>query len=183
MADKATICKAELQISDMDRHYYASHQLTLAQHPSETVARLMVRLLCFALYADDDLAFGRGVSTDDEPDLWRKSPGGEIELWIDLGQPEDARLRKACGRAREVVIVGYSGRAFPIWLEKSAAVRARCTNLSVLELEGGVAEELAAFNQRMMRLQCLISEGEVQLIAEDGQSLSVRPRIHQRAQQ
>ncbi len=182
MADKATIHKAELQISDMDRHYYGSHQLTLAQHPSETVARLMVRLLCFALYADDDLGFGRGVSSDDEPDLWRKSPGGEIELWIDLGQPDDSRLRKACGRARQVVIVGYSGRAFPIWLEKTTAVRGRCGNLSVLELEGGVAEELARFNQRMMRLQCLISEGEVQLIAEDGQSLSVRPRIHQRAQ-
>jgi len=69
----------------MDRQYYATHALTLALHPSETVERLMVRLLAFALHADERLEFGRGLSTDDEPDLWRKSLTGEIEQWIELG--------------------------------------------------------------------------------------------------
>jgi len=98
MAPKATIYKAELQVSDMDRQYYATHALMLAQHPSETVERLMVRLLAFALHADERLEFGRGLSTDDEPDLWRKSLTGEIEQWIELGQPDEQHIRKACGR-------------------------------------------------------------------------------------
>jgi len=110
MASKATVYKVELQISDMDRHYYATHAFTLAQHPSETDERLMIRLLVFALHAQERLEFGRGISSDDEPDLWLRSLTGEIELWVDLGQPDEARIRRACGRARQVAIVTYSGR-------------------------------------------------------------------------
>lgn len=180
MALKATVHKAELQISDMDRHYYASHALTLAQHPSETIERLMVRLLAFALYADEGLAFGRGLSSDDEPDLWRKSLTGEIELWIELGQPDESRIRKACGRARQVVVIGYGGRGFGIWWDRNASSLARCSNLSVLELPEGCAAALAAIHERSMRLQCLIEESVVQLMGEGG-SLEVTPRLHQAA--
>jgi uncharacterized protein YaeQ len=178
MALKATVHKAELQISDMDRHYYASHSLTLAQHPSETNQRLMVRLLTFALFAEDRLEFGRGLSTEDEPDLWRKSLSGEIEHWIELGQPDETRLRKACGRARRVSLVGFSGRGFGIWWEKNAAALARCGNLEVLELPAGTADELGALLARGMNLQCLIQEGEVQLMG-DGGTVTVTPLVRQ----
>ena len=94
MAAKATIYKAELQVSDLDRHYYASHALTLAQHPSETETRLLVRLLAFALHADERLEFGRGLSDEDEPALWRRDYTGAIEQWIELGQPDESRLRR-----------------------------------------------------------------------------------------
>jgi uncharacterized protein YaeQ len=161
MAPNATIHKAQLQVSDMDRHYYASHALTIAQHPSETDQRVMVRLLAFALFADDALAFGRGLGSDDEPDLWRRSLTGEIELWIDLGQPDESRLRRACGRAREVVVVGYSGRAFELWWDKNAAGLARLGNLTVLDVSAG-AERLAALLERNMDLQCLVQDGQVQ---------------------
>ena len=178
MALKATVHKAELQISDMDRNYYATHALTLAQHPSETDERLMVRLLAFALFADERLAFGRGLSTDDEPDLWRKSLTGEIEQWIDLGQPDESRIRKACGRAREVVVIGYSGRSFALWWEKNATALARCTNLTVLELPADTAPALVALMTRGMKLQCLIQEGEVQLMGER-ETVSVTPVMRQ----
>src|SRR6476659_3505020 len=115
MAPKATVVKAELQVTDMDRHYYASNNLTLAQHPSETVERLMVRLLAFALHADERLEFGRGLSDEDEPALWRRDRTGEIEQWIELGQPDESRIRKACGRAQQVVVVNYGGRAADVW--------------------------------------------------------------------
>src|SRR4249920_1896129 len=134
MAPKATIYKAELQVSDMDRHYYATHALTLAQHPSETNERLMVRLLAFALYADERLEFGRGLSSDDEPDLWRKSLTGEIEQWIELGQPDEQRIRKACGRARQVVVVNYGGRSADIWWDKIGTGLARSNNLTVIDI-------------------------------------------------
>ena len=174
MALKATVHKLELQVSDMDRHYYATHELTLAQHPSETDARLMVRVLAFALFAHERLEFGRGLSSDDEPDLWRRALDGEIEQWIELGQPDESRVRKACGRARSVVVLGYGGRAFGLWWERNAAALARCRNLSVLELPAGCAEQLAALLGRSMRLQCLVQDAEVQLLG-DADTVSVTP--------
>ena len=99
MALSATIYKAELNVVDMDRHYYEQHSLTLAQHPSETAERLMLRLLVFALHASETMAFTKGLSTDDEPDLWQKSLSDEIELWVELGLPSEKRLKKACGRS------------------------------------------------------------------------------------
>src|SRR4051812_23966911 len=113
MAQSSTTYKAELAISDMDRHYYGTHALTIARHPSETEERLMVRLLAFALFADERLQFGKG-SAEDEPDLWRKDLTGDILEWIDLGQPDEQRIRKACGRARQVIVINYGGRAADI---------------------------------------------------------------------
>jgi uncharacterized protein YaeQ len=178
MALKATVHKADLSVSDMDRHYYASHALTLAQHPSETDARVMVRLMAFALFAQERLEFGRGLSSDDEPDLWRKSLSGEIEQWIDLGQPDEARIRRACGRAREAIVIGYGGRGFAIWWEKNKAALARCGNLSVLEIPATAVEALAPLLARGMSLQCLIQEREVQLIG-DKSEVAFAPVWHQ----
>jgi uncharacterized protein YaeQ len=180
MALKATVHKAELQVSDIDRHHYATHALTLAQHPSETDERLMVRLAAFALFADERLQFGRGLSDDDEPDLWRRALDGTIEQWIELGQPDEARVRRACGRAREVVVLGYSGRGFALWWQKAGAALVRCANLSVLELPAGSAEALAALLERGMKLQALLQEGEPTLSSERG-SVAITPSWLQRA--
>jgi uncharacterized protein YaeQ len=174
MALKATIYKVELQISDMDRHYYATHALTLAMHPSETEQRLMARVLAFALHADERLEFGKGLSDDQEPDLWRKDYGGDIEQWIELGQPEEARIRKACGRAGQVVVVNYAGRSAELWWEKAGGALARNKNLTVIDLPVDAVEALAAQSDRGMRLQCLIQDGEMQLINGDT-SIAVRP--------
>ena len=180
MAPKATVYKAELQISDMDRHYYAAHTLTIAQHPSETDERLMVRLLAFAMYAQPGLEFGRGLSSDDEPDLWRRSLTGEIEQWIYLGQPEESRIRKACGRSRQVTLIGYSGRSFGIWWEKIASALARCENLAVIELPEDSADSLGGLIARNMRLQCLIQDAEIQLMS-DTASITIVPARRQNA--
>ena len=174
MAPKATIYKAELQISDMDRGYYATHALTLARHPSETDERLMVRLLAFALHADERLEFGRGLSTDDEPDVWLKSLTGEIELWIELGQPDEQRIRKACGRARQVVVISYSGRSADIWWEKIAAGLARSKNLSVIDIPAATVQALSALANRNMQLQCLVQDGESQWMSET-ETVTVQP--------
>ena len=133
MAIKATIFKATLQIADMDRHYYAEHALTLARHPSETDERMMVRLLAFALYAGDALAFGKGMNSDDEPDLWQKDLTGAIERWIEVGLPDERVIRKACGRAAQVVVVSY-GRAADIWWNENRDKLQRLDNLTVIRL-------------------------------------------------
>ena len=176
MALKATVFRAELQVSDMDRHYYATHALTLARHPSETDERLMVRLLAFALFADERLEFGRGLGSDDEPDLWLKSRSGEIELWIDLGQPDDSRIRKACGRSGQVVVINYGGRASDIWWDKVSSSLARCGNLTVIDIAATTVAELAALADRGMRLQCMIQDGQAELYFE-GTSVAVQQSV------
>ncbi|GAA0889095.1 YaeQ family protein [Rhodanobacter soli] len=174
MALNATIYKVELQISDMDRHYYATHALTVARHPSETEERLMVRLLAFALYAEDRLEFGKGISDEDEPALWRKAYTDEIELWIEVGLPDETRIRKACGRSRQVVILNYGGNAAEIWWQKNAAALGRNRNLSVLDIPASTVTALTGLLQRGMRLQALVQDGQLQLM-NDTDAVAVDP--------
>jgi len=173
MAPKATVVKVELQVSDMDRNYYASHQLTLAQHPSETDKRLMVRLLAFALFAQARLEFGRGLSSEDEPDLWRRDYTGLIEQWIELGQPDESRIKKACSRAQQAIVITYGGRAADIWWSKISPALVRLKNLTVIDIPGDVVDALAALIERSMRLHCMVQDGESQL-SSDSHSVSVR---------
>ena len=176
MALNSTVVKAELQVSDMDRHYYATHNLTLAQHPSETDERLMERLLAFALYADERLEFGRGISDEDEPAMWKRDYTGEIELWIELGHPDESRIKKASGRAQQVVVVNYGGRASDIWWDKIATSLTRLKNVTVIDLPADVVDALPGIGERGMRLNALVQDGELQLMGERG-STSVRPTV------
>jgi len=172
MAIKSTVYKAELQISDMDRGYYHAHSLTLAMHPSETEERLMVRLVAFALHADDQLSFAGGISAEDEPDLWRKDLTGAIDLWIEAGQPDEKRIRRACGRARQVVIYTYSGRGSGVWWAKVSGALARCKNLQVFDFPDCSA--LTGLAARAMRLQAMLQDGELQLMS-DSASVALTP--------
>ncbi|MFN3311531.1 MAG: YaeQ family protein [Thermomonas sp.] len=175
MAANATIYKVELQVTDLDRHYYASHALTLAQHPSETGIRLLVRLLAFALHADERLEFGRGLSDEDEPALWRRDYSGDILQWIELGQPDEARLRKASGRAAQVVVVGYGGQAAEAWWKRNAAALARLRNLTVLELDDAAVAQAVELLERGMRVTAMIQDGELQLM-DATRTVTLRPR-------
>lgn len=165
MAAKATIYKAQLNIANMDIHYYDEHNLTLAKHPSENDLRLMIRLVAFVLNANDDLVFCKGISQDDEPDLWEKSLGGDIELWIDLGQPDEKRIKKACGRSKKVIIYTYQEGMASAWFKQIENALKRFNNLEVIyiDIEGNI-EELA---QRGMTLQCNISDNELSLIDDE----------------
>lgn len=174
MALKATILKATLNIADMDRHYYADHQLTIAQHPSENDERMMIRLLAFALNAHEDLEFTKGLSTDDEPELWQKSLSDEIELWIELGLPDESRLRKACNRARQVILYAYGSRAVPIWLEKNQSKLSRFGNLRIVELPSESTEVLAGLAERNMSFQVTIQDGEVSF-SNEGALANITP--------
>lgn len=174
MALKATIFKADLQIADMDRNHYQDYALTIARHPSETDRRMLVRILAFALHAQEYLAFTRGLSTDDEPDLWYKSLSDEILLWIDLGQPDEKRIRKACGRAREVWIYTYNDRSARVWFEQFGDKLERFENLHIIHLPETGITQLAALAQRNMQLQCTIQDGVIWL-GNTEQSIQVEP--------
>ncbi|MFL6659826.1 MAG: YaeQ family protein [Massilia sp.] len=162
MALKATIYKAELQIADMDRNYYQEHTLTLARHPSETDERMMIRLLAFAIHASESLTFTKGLFDTEEPDLWQKDLTGAIELWIEVGQPDEKRLMKACGRSAKVVVYSYSATSH-IWFKQIANKLERAKNLTVINIPSDASAQLEALCSRNMQLQCTIQDGQIYL--------------------
>jgi uncharacterized protein YaeQ len=167
MALKSTIYKAELDIADMDRNYYASHSLTLARHPSESEGRMMIGLVAFALNAHERLEFSRGLGETEEPDLWQRDLTGELELWIELGHPDERRLAKACGRSRSVLVYTYS--ASPgLWWDPISDRLAKFRNLSVRSLDPAEAKALEAFVQRSMGLSATIQDGDFWLRDSEG---------------
>ncbi|MGJ8596672.1 YaeQ family protein [Sulfitobacter sp.] len=167
MAQKSTIYKVELSVSDMDRHYYETHKLTVAKHPSETDERLMVRLLAFALNANEHLELTKGLSNDDEPDIWQKSLSDELELWVALGLPSEKVVRQSCGKADKVIVYSYGGRTADVWWEKIQSSTTRFDNLSVINLSEESTAELAKLASRSMRLQVNIQDGEIMVSADD----------------
>ena len=163
MALKSTVYKADLQVSDMDRHYYQNHPLTLALHPSETEERLMVRLLAFALHADDQLSFGRGLSTEEDAALWRKDLTDHVECWIDVGLPDEKRIRKASHRADRVVIYAYGERTAPIWWEQNQKKVRTFGNVEVWYVRPATCAGLPALCERTMALNANIMDGDTTL--------------------
>jgi len=172
LALKATIYKADLQLADMDRHVYGDHALTLARHPSETDERMMVRLLAYALHAEDGIAFTKGLFDVDEPEVWVKNLAGEITLWIDLGQPDETRIRRACSRSERVVVLSYSSSC-EVWWKQIASKLTRFTNLTVVQLASESSTALAALSERGMRLQCMVQDGQI-WINTDSASVPVK---------
>lgn len=178
MALKATIHKAQLQIADMDRSVYADHAVTIARHPSETDERMMVRLLVLALNlpADGDqgtLELAKSLWDVDEPDLWHKDLTGEIVHWIDLGQPDDKRILKACGRARQVSVYSYSAST-PIWWSGVQGKLVRARNLAVWRIPAEQSQALAGLAQRGMQLQVTVQDGTV-WVGDGSRSVELQP--------
>ncbi|MDG1430258.1 MAG: YaeQ family protein [Paracoccaceae bacterium] len=167
MAQKSTIYKVEVSVSDMDRHYYETHKLTVAKHPSETDERMMVRLLAFALNANEQLEMTKGISTDDEPDIWQKSLSGELELWVSLGQPTEKLVRQSCGKSDRVIVYCYGGRSAEMWWEKIENSTTRFDNLRVINFSENEVTELGKMVDRSMKLQINIQDGDVMVSAGD----------------
>ncbi len=176
MALKSTICKVDLAVADMDRNVYENFSLRLAQHPSENEARMMIRLLAFMMHADERLEFGKGLSTDEEPDLWLKDLTGVIDLWIYVGQLDERWLRKASGRAKRVVVISYGDRAADIWWEQGRKTLEKLPNLTLYRIDSDDMQALAGLASRSMSLQCTIQEGEL-LITGSGDPVRVEPTV------
>ncbi len=176
MALRATIYKATLNVADSDRHYYDSHLLTIARHPSETDLRMMVRVLAFSMHASEQLAFTRGISETDEPDLWEKDLTDLIRLWVEIGQPEERRIQKACARAQQVIVYCFGGHASEIWWRGVRDRLGRLDNLSVVSIPQASAQALGELAQRTMQINVNISDRVVYFSGEKGEVM-VEPEI------
>jgi uncharacterized protein YaeQ len=176
VALKSTIFKATLGVSDIDRGVYGDFALTIARHPSETDERMMVRVLAFALNAHERLEFGKGISSDDEPALWRHDLTGAVEEWIEVGLPEERLLRRACGKANRVVLYTYGGRAVDVWWLQNEKDLSRQTKLSIVDVPQEASRAIAAMADKKMTLTATIQDGEVYL-ADEKTSVAVALRI------
>ncbi|MCE2705569.1 MAG: YaeQ family protein [Proteobacteria bacterium] len=174
MAIKPRIFKVNIQIADMDRHYYADHLLTVAQHPSETDERTMVRLLAFALNANDALSFAEGISDSSQADLWEMNHNEQIGLWISVGLPDEKLIRKAVSRARKVIVYAYGGRPADIWWSKLKLDKYQ--NLQVINLAQQDTQNLTEMFSRGMKMNFTIQEGDV-MVANDSTSINLTPQI------
>lgn len=176
MAIKATIFKARLQIADIDHGYYADHALTLARHPSETDERMMVRLAALALQShqikslcqgDASLAFGAGLSDPDDPDASLTDFSGRKRVWIEVGQPDDKALSRACGKADAVLVYCFQPAA-EVWWQGLKNKLARLDKLQVWRIPGAASRSLALLAERSMQLQATIQEGVISLSSAQG---------------
>jgi uncharacterized protein YaeQ len=182
VALKSTIFKAQLAVADIDHGYYADHALTLARHPSETDQRMMVRLVALALNAhalqtdcggDGNLAFGAGLSDPDDPDVWLRDFTGRTRRWIEVGQPEDKPLVRACSRADQVLVYAFH-HAAEVWWRGLEGKLARLDRLQVWRIPSAASQALAALAERSMQLQATVQEGTLMLSGAGG-SVDVEP--------
>ncbi|WP_407333783.1 YaeQ family protein [Enterovibrio sp. 27052020O] len=161
MALKATVYKASINVADMSRGVYLDHAVTLAQHPSETDKRMMLRLLAWTLYADERLQFTKGLCDESEPELWIKNYSDEIELWVELGLPDEKRLKKACSLAKEVVLFTYDDHAARVWKTQMLNKLHPFKNLTIINVMDEVLDAAAASLSRTMSIQATIEDGQV----------------------
>jgi uncharacterized protein YaeQ len=182
LALKSTIFKANLSIADIDHAYYADHTLTLARHPSETDERMMIRLVALALNAhqvqtecggDATLAFGAGLSNPDDPDVSLRDFTGRTRLWIEVGQPEDKPLAKACGKADKVSVYCFA-QASEVWWRGIEGKLSRLQNLSVFRVPVEASRALASLAQRSMQLQATVQEGAL-MLSDGAGSIDIEP--------
>jgi uncharacterized protein YaeQ len=151
----------------MDRQHYGSHELVLAQHPSETDERLMVRIIAFALNAHENLEMTKGISTDNEPDIWQKSLSGELDVWVALGLPSEKVIRQSCSKAGKVIVYPYGGRTAEMWWDKIKNGATRFDNLHVFSFSETDSGALARLASRAMKIQVNIQDGEVMVSVGD----------------
>ncbi len=163
MALKATIYKAAVNVADLDRNHFLDATLTLARHPSETQERMMLRLLAWIKYANERLQFTRGLSAEEEPEAWLRNDHMGIDLWIELGLPDERRIKKACTQSTEVALFTYNSRAAEIWWQQNKNKCSQFNNLSVWYLDDEQLAKLSAFAGRTMILQATIQDGAIWL--------------------
>jgi len=182
VALKSTIFKANVAVADIDHGYYADHALTIARHPSETDERMMIRLVALALNAhklqdvcngDGTLGFGAGLSSPDEPDVILRDFTGRARCWIEVGQPEDRPVMKACGQSDEVIVYAFSSAA-EVWWRGIEGKLVRLSNLAVWRIPADQSQALVQMAQRTMQLQATVQEGAL-MIGDGKHNVDVEP--------
>lgn len=166
MALKPTIYKFRIALTDMNRDYYDSLSLTIAQHPSENLTRMMARVLAFSMNAQPDLAFTKGLSNIEEPDIWHKTLDDQISLWIDVGEPDPERVKKSTRLARNVRIYSFNTKSDVWWKQNSNKLN--LLKAQVYRLDAEAIETLATYVKRTMDISIMLTGNSAFVSTENG---------------
>ncbi len=167
MAIKPTIYKFRISLSDLNRNYYDTLNLTLAQHPSETIERMMVRVLSYCINAQENLVFTKGLSDINEPDLWVRTLDDQISLWIEVGEPADDRIKKASQHAYAVKVYCFNSKADVWWSQVKGKVNQ--LKVSVFKFDWKNIQALASLVQRTMDVSISITGDTAYVATESGE--------------
>ena len=167
MAIKPTIYKLKIDLSDIDRAVYDSLNLTIARHPSETLERMMARVMAYCFNATEQLVFCKGISDSEEPDIWQHSLGGELELWLDVGEPAAERIKKATRLAKAVKVYCFNSKA-STWWELNQASFAPLP-ASLYQFPWTQIQTLASLVERTMEMSITISDGSAYVATARGE--------------
>ena len=155
MALSSTIYKFSISLSDLDRNKFETLNLTVAQHPSETAERMMVRVLCYGLHAQEFLQFTKGLSTPELPDIWSQSLDGQTLLWLDVGEPNADRIKKATRGADDVWVYSFNSKSDVWWSQEQSKFEPLA--VKVRQFSWGEVVSLAALLERKMDFSLTIS--------------------------
>ncbi len=162
MAKSSTIYKAEIIYSNLNNHYYDDFSLTMAKHPSENEERMMNRLICFLLCANQNLEFTKGLSSTDEPELWEKDLTGQIVHWIEMGEPDEKRIKQAAGKSHKVTIFTTKKNTAEQWFEKIKD-KVPHDKVNIFHLENLSEENIIELVSKSMKLSCTIEDDSIYL--------------------
>ena len=154
------VCKARLNIADIDRQYYQSHQLTLAQQSTESIRTSMMRIVAYIYNANESLTIRKQQWNEDQPELIDKTSENEIKLWVDLGEPNIKRVKKACKLSKNVIIYTYNKQHIESWWDKN---RNKLNHFRNLEVYSITTNELEKLNNKRMNLHCTLEDGDLQI--------------------
>jgi len=166
VALKPTIYKLRITLSDIDRNYYDTLNLTIAQHPSETLERMMARVLAFCINAQEYLVFTQGVCAAEEPDIWARTLDNQISLWIEVGEPSVDKIRKATGLSQTVKVYSFNSKSNTWWDQGREKINK--LTASVFQFQWGSIQALAALVKRTMDLSVTITDDTAYITAEYG---------------
>ena len=153
-------------VSDFNREYYEELALTVAQHPSETTERMMVRVLAFCLQSQEGISFTKGLSAPDEPDLWVNTLDGQLMSWIDVGEPAVDRIKKATRRAKNTSIYSFNSKSDSWWLKHQADFAA--LNVSVYQFQWEQVQQLALMAERTLQASLTITDNTLNFSTPKG---------------
>ena len=169
MALKANIVKVKLNVANIDEHHYEDYSLTIAQHPSETDTRLVVRIAAFALFAAGNLEFTKGLSTDEEPEIWSHDDTGATQIWVDLGQPTDKRIKQACSKSEQVKVIGYNAAKYKRWFASLEKKTLELEKLEIYFLNCISDDKPENLIEKNMEVAATIQEGQLLLTSDQAQ--------------
>jgi uncharacterized protein YaeQ len=153
----------QIELSDIDRGVYESLDFRVAQHPSETYPYMLSRVFAYCLAYQERLEFTPGGLADPEaPALRKLGLRGDVETWIEIGNPSARKLHKASKTAQEVMIFTYKNPEVLLTEIRNNDVH-RANELQIYSFSGDFLTAVSESTDKNNRWTLLVQQGQMDL--------------------